>query len=354
MLNHSALRKIKCTTLQLLKTSRVFDIVANSQWRHERLLILCYHGISMEDEHLWRPTLYMHPDLLDQRLEMLRKNGYSVVPLSEGLQRLHSGTLPSRSVAITFDDGTYDFYKQAHPRLKSYGFPVTVYQTTYYSDYQLPVFTLITSYMLWKKRGVVLQGGKELGLTEPMDLCTETGRHKVVLGLLAHAEREGMTGPEKNGLAALLAKFLGIDYEAMVAKRILQLMNASELQQIARDGVDIQLHTHRHRTPHDERLFQREIRDNRARLHALLPSNLEHFCYPNGAYRREFIPWLEKEQVVSATTCEPGLASRWSESLLIPRYIDNQHRTLIDFESWLSGVGDLLRLLGMTSKLHYH
>ena len=58
-------------------------------------------------------------------------------------------------MSITFDDGTYDFYKQAYPIVKRYGFPVTVYQTTYYSDRGLPVFNLICSYLLWKRRGTV-------------------------------------------------------------------------------------------------------------------------------------------------------------------------------------------------------
>jgi hypothetical protein len=45
---------------------------------------------------------------------------------------------------------------------------------------------------------------------------------------------------------------------------------------------------------------------------------------------------------VSATTCDAGLAERESDSLLLPRYVDHQGRTQLDFESWVTGVGDLL------------
>jgi peptidoglycan/xylan/chitin deacetylase (PgdA/CDA1 family) len=336
------LRTIKLATLRALRTAGVFNLVADSRWRRNRLLILCYHGTSLEDEHLWRPGLYMDPRLLEQRLESLRQGRYSVLPLGEGLERLHAGTLPPRSVAITFDDGTYDFYRQAYPLLKRYGFPVTVYQTTYYMDYERPVFSLICSYMLWKKRGVVIPDGRDLGLTAPLDLCTEAGRHKVVRSLIELAEREDWTGQQKDEMAVRLARFLGIDYEALVAKRLLQIMNKQELQEIARNGVDIQLHTHRHRTPEDEALFRREIRDNRERIQALVSSKPVHFCYPSGVYRPTFFDWLAQEQVVSATTCDGGLVTRSSPSMLIPRFIDNEYRTAIDFESWLSGVGDLL------------
>jgi peptidoglycan/xylan/chitin deacetylase (PgdA/CDA1 family) len=336
------LRTIKLAALRALKTSGVFNLVADSHWRRNRLLILCYHGTSLEDEHVWRPGLYMDPRLLEQRLELLKQGRYSVLPLGQGLERLHAGTLPTRSVAITFDDGTYDFYRQAYPLLQRYRFPVTVYQTTYYMDYERPVFSLICSYMLWKKRGVVIPDGQDLGLTVPLDLRTEAGRHKVVRGLIEFAEREDMTGSQKDEMAGRLARFLGIDYEALVAKRLLQIMNKQELQEIARNGVDIQLHTHRHRAPENEALFRREIRDNRARIQAVVSSRPVHFCYPSGVYRSTFFDWLAQEQVVSATTCDGGLVSRSSLSMLIPRFIDNQYRTAIDFESWLSGVGDLL------------
>ena len=336
------LRNFKLATLRALKTSGVFDRVAASRWRRNRLLILCYHGTALEDEHQWRPALYLDPRVLEQRLEMLKQGGYAVLGLSEGLERLHAGTLPPRSVAITFDDGTYDFYRQAYPLLKRYGFPVTVYQTTYYMDHPRPVFSLISSYMLWKRRGVVLHDGKELGFTEPLDLRTEAARHRVVRGLIEHSERERMTGEQKDRLAARLARLLEIDYEALSRKRILQIMNPRELQEIARNGVDIQLHTHRHRTPEDETLFRREIRDNRERIEAVAATRPVHFCYPAGVYRSKFFDWLAEEEVISATTCDTGLASASSQSLLIPRYIDNQFRTPIEFESWLSGVGALL------------
>jgi peptidoglycan/xylan/chitin deacetylase (PgdA/CDA1 family) len=242
----------------------------------------------------------------------------------------------------TFDDGTYDFYRQAFPRLKSYGFPVTVYQTTYYTSCERPVFNLVCSYMLWKRRDQVIASGAEIGLERALDLRTEAGRHKVVRGLIEAAEAENMTGLEKDDLAARLASFLEIDYSAIKAKRILQLMNAHEVQEVARNGVDIQLHTHRHRTPEDETRFRWEIQENRSRIQALIGTQPVHFCYPSGVYRPEFLSWLREEQVVSATTCDAGLAARQSESLLLPRFIDNQNRTEIEFESWVTGVGDLL------------
>ena len=176
-------KALKRATLRAVKGSGVLGLTRDSKWRTQRLVILCYHGISLEDEHLWRPILYVGQSVLQQRLEILKRGNYSVLSLPEAVELLYAKALPPRSVAITFDDGTYDFYAQAYPLLKSYGFPVTVYQSTYYTDYQRPVFNLACSYMLWKKRGAVIDCGQELGLRPPLDLRTEDSRQAIVRAL---------------------------------------------------------------------------------------------------------------------------------------------------------------------------
>ena len=90
-------------------------LLLNSGWRKQRLLILCYHGVSLGDEHLWNPRLYMSVEFFRRRLEILRSLECAVPPLNQALEQLRLATLPKRSVAITFDDGAYDFLRQALP-----------------------------------------------------------------------------------------------------------------------------------------------------------------------------------------------------------------------------------------------
>ncbi len=336
------LRALKLATLDVLRSSGVFQIVANSDWRRQRLLILCYHGVSLDDEHEWRPYLYIHPTKLEERFDSLRKGNFSVLSLGDGLERLRAGTLPARSVSITFDDGTYDFYRQAYPMLKRYQFPATVYQTTYYSALQLPVFNLTCSYLLWKRRGETIAGGEALGLAGFLDLGSESSRFAIVRRLIEGTQH--CTGAQKDEIVARLAELVNIDYAQLKAKRVLQLMNERELHEIAQNGIDLQLHTHRHRTPEDESLFRKEIQDNRTALREFTSAEPTHFCYPSGVYRQVFLSWLRKENVISATTCDTGLAESGSDFLLLPRYVDHQRRRQIEFESWTSGVGNLLAL----------
>jgi len=307
---------------EVLRQTGVVRLVADSKWRRQRLLILCYHGIAQEDEHLWRPALYMEHGVLESRLEIIRRGNYNVLPLGEALRRLRAGELPPRSVSITFDDGMANFAKRAFPLLQSYGFPVTVYQTTYYTEFQKPIFNLICSYLLWKRRSEVFEGANELGLVPPLDLRTETSRNAIASNLVRTAEKDDLSGAQKDELAAKLAALLGIDYQQILGKRLLHVMSPQEIAQLARQGVDFQLHTHRHRALLNEELFREEIQENRSKLQAMTGTPAVHFCYPSGVYKKEFAGWLKKEDVVSATTCEPDLATVRTEPLRLPRFID--------------------------------
>ena len=50
------LKRLKRGTLATLRNTGVFRAALDSAWRRNRLLILCYHGISINDEHEWDPA----------------------------------------------------------------------------------------------------------------------------------------------------------------------------------------------------------------------------------------------------------------------------------------------------------
>jgi len=334
-------RYFRRATLAGLESAGTFERARKSRWRQERLLIVCYHGISTEDEHEWRPRLYMRPECLAQRFELLCGRGYSVLPLVEALERLYRGDLPPGSVALTFDDGGYDFYKSAYPLLRHYRLPATVYQTTYYADHQVPVFNLICSYMLWQRRGSVLQPDSRIPVRQVMDLRTEEGRQSVVSELMMLAGKENLSGRDKHEIAGRLAEFLEIDWQGLLRKRILHIMSPREIAEVSAHEVSVQLHTHRHRTPLNEELFRNEICENRRRIQEITGSVPAHFCYPLGNYEGQFLPWLRQEGVFSAVTCDPALAASTSHPLLLPRLVSTAAQSLPEFEAWLSGVGHI-------------
>ena len=333
------LRVLKLSVLYASRACGVFRLAANSRRRREELLILCYHGISIDDEHEWAPGLFMTANMFETRLQQLRRGGYSVLPLGDAVGRLRAGTLPPRSVVITFDDGNYDFYRCAWPLLKAYEQPATVYLTTYYCEHDLPVFPLVLSYVLWKGRGQRVELATGAGRPVPVDTGSVDGRARAETMILDHAQQEAMSAREKDELAGRLADALGVDYERIRARRLLHIMNPGEVRELAAEGVDFQLHTHRHRSPLDESRYRAELSSNRERIETSTGTVANHFCYPSGTRRPQFEQWLADEGVVSATTCEPGIASRANHPLRLPRLLDHSTLTGVEFDAWLSGIG---------------
>lgn len=331
------IRLSRAVALGTCRATGVASVVRDSRWRQQRLLIIGYHGVSIEDEHEWKPSLYIPLQLFESRLDQLRRGGYSVLPLGEALELLGPGKLPKRSVVLTFDDGMYNFYRQAYPALRARGFPATVYLTTYYCEFNRPIFSLAVAYLLWKTTQAEWRPRGLFGFSGDYQLPSE--RHGAWLAVLRHAEREDLSGAEKDVLAQQIAESLGIDYGPIVASRRLHLMNPAEVSELAREGVDFQLHTHRHRTPTDRALIEREVIDNRQCIERLTGSTPRHFCYPNGDHKPAMSACLEQHAVRSATTCNPGLVTRRTAPLLLPRFIDTTAISPLTFEGWLTGVG---------------
>jgi peptidoglycan/xylan/chitin deacetylase (PgdA/CDA1 family) len=338
----SVIRPIKRAVFASARGLGVSSLVRDSAWRSSRLMILCYHGVSIDDEHLWNPGLYMRPETLAGRFAMLEREGFTVLPLEDALRRLQQGTLPKRAVALTFDDGMYNFYAQAFPLLVSHAFAATVYLSTFYCEFNRPVFTMAVSYALWKARESRLQLGEFIPGERRYDLSDPDERAAVESIMERHASAAKLDAAEKDALVERLAAALGVDWPEIVRRGIQRVMNPDEVAEVSRAGMSIELHTHRHRSPDDHRLFLREITDNRQRIESLTGKTATHFCYPSGQYRLHWSEWLREAGVVSATTCDPGLAAQETSPLLLPRFVDSEAVTNEEFSAWVSGVAQLL------------
>ena len=335
----------KSSAFALARVSGLDALIERSQWRASRVLILCYHGISLEREHEWDRELYMSPAAFHRRMELLKQHRCSVLPLAEALQRQAQGTLPPRSVVITFDDGMYDFYRQAAPILNEFGYTATVYLTSFYAAFNHPVFLLACSYLLWKYQVHQLKPLSFAPIAPAAKLATAQERATVRSAIENWVEREKPSASEQQAALSELSEQLGGDPCELSRQRILHLMNPHEVAEVASQGFRVELHTHRHRTPLDAALFRREIVENRDSIAQWTGHVPQHFCYPMGWVRPQFAPWLRDLGVSSGVTCVPGLASAQDDRLLLPRLIDHSGLSEIEFESWLSGSGAWLRTL---------
>ncbi|MFN3966165.1 MAG: polysaccharide deacetylase family protein [Endomicrobiia bacterium] len=94
----------------------------------DKTFILTYHIV---DEYQGGyKGLTVRPKTLDRQMKYLYNRGYKTIPLSELVQILKDKKeIPTKKFVLTFDDGYENFYKNALPILRKYGFTATVFIT---------------------------------------------------------------------------------------------------------------------------------------------------------------------------------------------------------------------------------
>jgi len=337
----TAYLSVKMVLYSLCKWIGLFRIARRATRRCLR--ILCYHGFSIADESEFSPRTFMKPTTFEKRMRLLKKKGFPVLGLGEALAAIDAGTLPPNAVVITIDDGFYGVYRCARPILRALSFPATVYVTTYYALKNNPIFRIVVQYMFWKTRARTLSL-TDLGLwgAESASIAGAGDKDR----LLREIIRQGETAcdeQERQRLVARLGERLDVDYRTITESRILSIMTVDEIAELPLEGIDIQLHSHRHDLPLERAAVEREIEENRAVLDPLAGGKRRHFCYPSGFYRPEQLPWLTDFGIESAVTCVRGLNDADTPKLELRRFIDGEDVSFIEFEAELDGFSELMR-----------
>jgi peptidoglycan/xylan/chitin deacetylase (PgdA/CDA1 family) len=308
------------------------------------LRILCYHGFSLGDEHLFRPKLFMTEKLFSRRLEKVAQMGFSVINLNDAVNALKSGRKLRNSLVMTVDDGWQGVETIAAPLFEKYGFPWTLYLTTYYAQKQTQVSNVTIQYLCWKTSCDEVDLS-ELGENTSAKLSLTDQRNKALLALhLIHLEHELPTAEDRQVFLRRIALLLKVEHEPVERARMFHLLNMTSVKKLHDMGVDIQLHTHRHTMGNGvKEIIMSEITENRRVIRAACENNAQHFCYPSGEYEPEDFSALTSSDVVSATTCKAGLNYSNANPLELFRFLDGENISDIQFEAELSGFSDLLR-----------
>ncbi|MFI5325703.1 MAG: insulinase family protein [Candidatus Rokuibacteriota bacterium] len=310
-----------------------------------RLRILCYHSFATGEESAFRPKLFISAGTFRRRLAWLAANGYPVLPLDEAVDGLGRGTLPPRATVITIDDGWVGVHAHGWPLLREFGFPATLYVTTHYVEHDTPVFDIAIQYMLWKttREQADLSGlGLPVAYDRPISLRADGARDEAARAIIALGEAAGEES-DRSHLAKSVGERLGVDHDGVGRQRVYSLMRPRELAEVSAAGLDLQLHSHAHEFPEEERAVAHELAANRAVLEPVVGRRLSHFCYPSGRWSRAHWPWLERDGIRSATTCDPGLNDPATPRLALRRFLDGENIDQLDFEAEMSGFKDLLR-----------
>lgn len=101
---------------------------AGSSAFHEIAPILMYHYIETAPATTSLPGLYLAPSLFEKQLQVMVAQKYNTVFVSDIAASLKEHkSLPSRTIALSFDDGYEDFCTYAFPLLQKYHIKSTIY-----------------------------------------------------------------------------------------------------------------------------------------------------------------------------------------------------------------------------------
>jgi peptidoglycan/xylan/chitin deacetylase (PgdA/CDA1 family) len=199
------------------------------------------------------------PQALRAHLAWLRARKFSLLPLTELLDRLAEGTPIKRAIAFTVDDGYADFARVAAPVFAEFDCPVTVFLPTGFLDGQL---------WLWWDR---------------VALALTALRREAEIGPTVEAMK---LVPIADKLARIdaLVKESGIDLPQKPPPRYAPLA-WDEVRRLSRSGVTFGPHTVTHptlsRTGAEQLKF--EIAESWRRVRAEAgAAAIPIFCYPNG------------------------------------------------------------------------
>ncbi|PKG97690.1 polysaccharide deacetylase family protein [Paraglaciecola sp. MB-3u-78] len=98
-------------------------LLSINTWAKDNAVILLYHHVSNSTPKVTSVS----PETFREHMQYLTEH-HQVLPLKEVIETLQNKQpLPDKAVVITFDDGYENIYENAHPILKEFSFPYTIF-----------------------------------------------------------------------------------------------------------------------------------------------------------------------------------------------------------------------------------
>lgn len=275
-----------------------------------RLLILMYHRVLARPD----PLLPDVPDaaIFDAQMAQLARV-FRPCPLDQAVDQLKAGTLPARSVCVTFDDGYADNHDVALPILQRHGVPATIFVAPGFLD---------GGYM-WNDAVIETVRGCDVGLN------LET------LGLGRY--RTGTWEDKSRAVAEILGhlKYLPQQERAEKVEALQRVADApspnglmltsGQVKALHQAGQTIGAHTMTHPilTRTTDTAVESELADSKAYLEGLLGAPVELFAYPNGNpdkdYARRHVAAARAAGFKAAVNVSWGYADADSDCYQLPR-----------------------------------
>ncbi len=287
----------------------------------QRLLILCWHNVEGTDAFPALPGIGTTG--ITRQLVFLRRFA-NVVSLRDGVAQLRTGRgLPSRAVAITFDDGYRDNLDIAVPILRRLGLPATFFLTPEFLDGRTPWWETLAWTLRCSPSTELTWRGERLSLADAdLRSTTETLTRDI------KAMDEGARSASVADLSA----------ELSVAGGRLEspMMSWEDATRLVRMGFAIGSHSTRHSILANENAAAQraDLIDARLRLQERLTNSVEILAYPNGRledYNLTTVVAAEGAGHVAALTTTPGLNDYRTYPMTLKRFVMDPAAGLLGF-----------------------
>jgi peptidoglycan/xylan/chitin deacetylase (PgdA/CDA1 family) len=282
-----------------------------------RALILGYHRIADVPQDPY--SLCVSPDNFFEQMQVLREYA-SPLSLGELVNSLKADNLPSRAVALTFDDGYSDILYNAKPILDELNIPFTVFAVSGYLGQEF----------WWDELGrMVLDASSPTGelmlrvktQEYKWDLSNKADyakRHRALLSIF----RVLRSLPESLRQEQLehIRSWAQIDSDRSTFARCL---TSEELGSLIQGGlVDIGAHgsSHTDLTVLSPDQYGSEIKKSKDYLEGILGKPIICFSYPNGSFTQRIIKKVREANYHYACTSYNDVVWRGSKLFTLPRF----------------------------------
>lgn len=280
--------------------------------RAAKLSILIYHRVLPCPD----PMFESEPDAREfERHMTLLANYFTVLPLSEAVQRLKNGRLPRRAACVTFDDGYADNAEVALPILQRLGIPATFFIST----------SFLGGGCMWNDRvieSVRAASGPTLDLTS-----IGLGSHSIE----SYSHRRQVVEHLLSGLKYLPPEdrqesVLQIERIVSVTLPDNLMMTPEQVRILSNAGMEIGGHTVSHPvlTSINDETVRDEIASGKEELASITGQEIRCFAYPNGKpgkdYVREHVEIVQSLGFEAAVSTAWGAANRHADPYQLPRF----------------------------------
>ena len=277
-----------------------------------RLSILIYHRVLPEPDPL--STSEVDSARFDLQMKHLSRI-FTVMPLTEAVERLKSGTLPARAASITFDDGYTDNVEIALPILKKHKIPATFFIATGYLNGGIMFNdSVIESIRMSNKDSIDLT---PIGLAN-FPIATIEQKRSAIENILSCLKYKPLE--ERQALVEAVSGLAGVEPSRNL------MMKDEQVRLLSDSGMEIGGHTVNHPilASIDNKSAKDEIKNGKLYLEELTGKPIRTFAYPNGKpetdYLAAHVDIVKQLGFDAAVSTAVGVAHRSSDLFQLPRF----------------------------------